>query len=93
MSQTEDADDIITIEGADGTRYALRILGAFNFEGQDYGVFTPAEILLASDDAPKGDLTIMQIVKQADGFTIREVADEQLYQRVAAHARKLVEGN
>lgn len=96
MDQTEDDAAILTIESADGSRYAVRLLAAFAFDGQDYGVFIPTEISILNDEKPPaiGDLTIMQIVRKGDGeVTFREIADEKEHARVVAHVEERMRKN
>jgi hypothetical protein len=95
MDQPEDDAAILTIENADGSLYSIQLLAAFDFEGQEYGVFKPIEVLIDDEESAEGGgLTILQIVRKGDGeASVREIADNKEYDRVVAYVEELMRKN
>lgn len=69
----------INIEDDEGNRFELEHLDTFEFEGEEYMVFLPADM---SEDDPDYGLIILRVVEQDGEDSFESVDDEDELERV-----------
>lgn len=69
----------INIEDDEGNQFELEHLDTFEFEGEEYMVFLPADM---SEDDPDYGLIILRVVEQDGEDSFESVDDEDELERV-----------
>ena len=92
MQQSNLDEQTITLESEDGTSYACRILGVFEFEEKEYALL----LNLGNSENPQPDeetkdasTVIMQLIEKDDQAIFRTIESDEEFERVVAYVKEL----
>jgi uncharacterized protein YrzB (UPF0473 family) len=93
MQQSNLDEQTITLESEDGTSYACRILGVFEFEEKEYALLlnlgnseNPQE---QAEEGKDASTVIMQLIEKDDQAIFRTIESDEEFERVVAYVKEL----
>ena len=92
MQQSNLDEQTITLESEDGTSYACRILGVFEFEEKEYALLLNlgnSENPQETEEGKDASTVIMQLIEKDDQAIFRTIESDEEFERVVAYVKEL----